>query len=405
MNPEVTMSVDERRKILQRVQARYRQASRQERSRILDALQPLTGLHRKSLIRLLAGDLERQPRTRQRGPTYGPKVRETIRLCAQALDYPCAERLKPVLVTTARHLARHGHLSLDADTEDALARVSVSTVRRIVGPVHRQPDRLARPPRPPRRRSATHQAVPIGRVPADIAEPGHLEVDTVHHAGPTTHGLYVVTLVWTDVATGWVVSRAMLGTSGRVARQAFAALKARLPFPIRRIHSDNGPEFLNALLLAWSQQHAIPWERGRPYHKTDQRFVEENNGSHIRAYIGHERLDTVAHVHALNRLYPLLDFYHNFFRPLLRRPQSQQARPTVATPWERLKATGLLAPRIQAWGEAVYTSWDLFALRQAIIEARSALWALPMADPSQPQEVAQTLHPSLPEPLFPLPPT
>jgi len=76
----------------------------------------------------------------------------------------------------------------------------------------------------------------------------------------------------------------------------------------------------------------------------------------------------------------------------------------VVTPWERLKATGILAPRIQAWGETVYTSWDLFALRQAIIEARSALWALPMADPSQPQEVAQTLHQPQPEPLFPLPP-
>jgi len=260
MNPEVSMSVDERRKILIRVQARYRQASRRARSRILDELQAITGLHRKSLIRLLRGDLRRKPRRRQRGPTYGPKVREAIRLCAQALDYPCAERLQPVLVTTACHLARHGHLRLDDETEAALARVSVSTVRRMVGPVRRQPDRLARPPRPPRRRSAAQRAVPIGRVPADISEPGHLEVDTVHHAGSSLQGLYVVTLVWTDVATGWVASRAMLGTSALAARHTFAALKTRLPFPIRRIHTDNGPEFLNALLVAWTQQHAIPLE-------------------------------------------------------------------------------------------------------------------------------------------------
>ena len=113
MNPEVSMSVDERRKILIRVQARYRQASRRVRSRMLDERQAITGLHRKSLIRLLRGDLRRKPRRRQRGPTYGLKVREAIRLCAQALDDPCAERLQPVLVATARHLARHGHLRLD----------------------------------------------------------------------------------------------------------------------------------------------------------------------------------------------------------------------------------------------------------------------------------------------------
>ncbi|NPA93749.1 MAG: transposase family protein [Chloroflexi bacterium] len=309
------MRIDERRKVLRRIQPRYGRASRKARSRMLDELQAITGLHRKSLIRLLRGDLRRKPRTRQRGPTDGPKVREAIRLWAQALDYPCAERLQPVRVPTAQHLARHGHLDLDAEAEAALARVSGCTVRRIVGPVRRQPDRLARPPALlGGGRRCTKRFPPTDRVPADVAEPGPLEVDTVHHAGPSTQGLYVVTRVWTDVATGWVASQAMLGTRGQAARHAFAALKARLPFPIRRIHTDNGPEFLNALLLAWAQQHAIPLERGRPYHKNDQRFVEENNGSHVRAYIGHGRPDTVAHVQALNRLYRRLDFYHNVFR-------------------------------------------------------------------------------------------
>jgi len=49
--------------------------------------------------------------------------------------------------------------------------------------------------------------------------------------------------------------------------------------------------------------------------------------------------------------------------------------------------------------------WDLFALRQVTLEARSALWALPLADPNQPQEVSQTLYRIPAEPIFPLPPT
>jgi hypothetical protein len=87
------MSIDERRKYLHKLQDRCWQALRQERSRMLDESEQVTGLHRKSLIRLLRSDLRRQPRARQRGPTCTPATQEATRQCAEALDYPCAERL------------------------------------------------------------------------------------------------------------------------------------------------------------------------------------------------------------------------------------------------------------------------------------------------------------------------
>jgi hypothetical protein len=61
MNPEEPMSIDERRKYLHKLQDRCWQALCQERSRMLDEIEQVTGLHRKSLIRLLRGDLRRQP--------------------------------------------------------------------------------------------------------------------------------------------------------------------------------------------------------------------------------------------------------------------------------------------------------------------------------------------------------
>lgn len=84
MNPEGPMSIDERRKYLHKMQTRYWQASRAERSRLLDEMCAVTGLHRKSIICLIRGDLRRKPRQRQRGFTYGTAVRDTIRLCAEA---------------------------------------------------------------------------------------------------------------------------------------------------------------------------------------------------------------------------------------------------------------------------------------------------------------------------------
>ena len=53
MATEDQMTVNERRKYLQLMKPRYQQAKRPERSRLLTDMQQVTGLHRKSLLRLL----------------------------------------------------------------------------------------------------------------------------------------------------------------------------------------------------------------------------------------------------------------------------------------------------------------------------------------------------------------
>jgi hypothetical protein len=383
------MSIDERRKYLHKMKPLYYQATRSQRSALLTEMQAVTGLHRKSLIRLLHSDLRRKQRRRQRGPTYTQATQEVIRQCAEALDYPCAERLQPVLLSTARSLARHGHLTLSEEVEAQLQKVSVSTVRRIVGPVRRQPARLAASRRPPRSRSAVARAVPQRILPAHPASPGTIEADTVVHQGGVAGGLFAYSLCWTDIFSGWVATRATLGNSALVMRDAFQALAACLPFPLQEVHTDNGLEFLNALILAFLQSRQVAFSRSRPYHKNDNRFVEENNGSHIRAYVGYGRLDSVAQVKALNALYALLDLYHNLFQPLMRR--QEDGTYTVATPLDRLL-------QAQVWDEATAQAWqqcrdqiDPFALRSRIADALNALEEAPSASPGQTEDVRQTL--------------
>ena len=50
----------------------------------------------------------------------------------------------------------------------------------------------------------------------------------------------------------------------------------RCPIPIREIHPDNGPEFMNHHLLQFFRDKAkgIKLSRSRPYQKNDNRFVE-----------------------------------------------------------------------------------------------------------------------------------
>ena len=79
---------------------------------MLTEMTAVTGLHRKSLLRLLYGPtLERAPqRPRVRRRHYGAAVADVVRVVWESLDYVCAERLTPALLPTAQQLAVFTHL-------------------------------------------------------------------------------------------------------------------------------------------------------------------------------------------------------------------------------------------------------------------------------------------------------
>src|SRR4030067_367597 len=80
MSADEKMTVNERRKVLKKVQTRYQRSSHQERSRLLDDPATVLGMHRKSVSRSLNGDLARRPRPRQRGRTYGLEAERAPRV-------------------------------------------------------------------------------------------------------------------------------------------------------------------------------------------------------------------------------------------------------------------------------------------------------------------------------------
>ncbi len=103
MPAEDEMTIDERRKYLKRMRERYWATDRLERGKLLTEIEAVTGLHRKSLIRLVRGStLERKPRRKSRGRTYGFEVEDAVRVVWESLDYVCAERLTPTLLQLGR---------------------------------------------------------------------------------------------------------------------------------------------------------------------------------------------------------------------------------------------------------------------------------------------------------------
>lgn len=394
------MNVDERRKYLHKMRIRYWQTTdKKGKGALLDEMATVTQLHRKSLLRLMHGDLARKPRRQQRGKVYGSDVQQVVKQIAHSLDYPCAERLQPNLVWVGKHLAAHGELTLPAGLERKLKMISVSTLKRLLPPSRQAAERIAHGQGSPKGRYAQRHAIPIRRIPWDETVPGHLEIDLVHHCGPSPAGQYVHTLQATDVATGWSECVALLGRSYLVIQNGFQRLEQRLPFPILEVHPDNGSEFINEVLLSCWRERVRPLNisRSRPYVKNDNRFVEENNFSQVRAYLGYNRLDTVAHTHLANQLYDQLWLYHNFFQPVLRLKEKhwhegccQRIYHPAAPPLDRLLCTRLLPPPQQAVLLARRQSINPVAVRTQIHNLLDQIFALPTAD-GAPQDVRLTL--------------
>lgn len=410
MTTDDAMTLNERNKYLRNVQARYQQATtRVAKSALLDEAQSVTSLGRNYLIQKLGQPIHRRARKQERGRSYGPEVDAALVKIAQAQGHICAERLVGYLVETADNLARYGALRLAGQLRERLARISVSTLRR----------HLASQPTTPRARSVSavpntlQRAIPVRRIPWDVAEPGHCEVDLVHHGGPEPRGQYGYTLQLVDVATGWSGRRAILGRSYVVVADAFYSLFEQFPFPIRELHVDNGGEFLNELLLRFLQQFypRITISRSAPGQPNDNRFVEQKNATLVRAFLGDWRLDTVTQIRYLNTLYLLLSDYYNLWQPVMHQVAKERLATTPERPaythrqhdrprppLERLcDAHAVSADVIQAL-RTRQQAIDLLTFRERLDQRLAHLFTYPHAQDGRPENVFETL--AYPE-LFP----
>jgi hypothetical protein len=409
MSNEDKMNIDERRKYLRRMKKRYVQADRKEQGRLLDEMEAVTELHRKSLIRLMNGSLEREPRQRQRGRTYGSEVSYALSVIAESFDYLCAERLTPNLVWMANHLVTHDELEVSPPLLEKLDQISISTVQRILARIPRDKPRLPR--KGPQHTRKLTKGIPMRRIPWNEQQPGHCETDLVHHCGPRASGEYMCTVQVLDVATGWSELRAVLGRSYLVMEDAFRYILTRLPFLLLELHPDNGSEFFNHHLLCFFEDlvQGVTLSRSRPYHKNDNRFVEQKNSSLVRAYLGDDRLDTVAQTIAVNQLYDKVWIYYNLLQPVMRLSEKivtpvegQLARvkrryDQARTPFDRLCQTTAITRERREQLEALRDRTNPRQLRQEIYDQIEYIFSLPNAVPDQVENVYLTLttHPDL----------
>ena len=115
------ISKQARGEIIEALRQRYRGASKQEKTKILDELVAVAGCHRKHAIRLLTNDCdppsEARPVSRR---IYDEAVREALIILWEAADRICGKRLKAVLPSLVDAMERHDHLDLEPFVRERL---------------------------------------------------------------------------------------------------------------------------------------------------------------------------------------------------------------------------------------------------------------------------------------------
>jgi len=315
-----SMSIDARFEYLRAMQERYQKSDRTEKGRLLDEMESVTRLSRKHLVAQMNNpDLRRRARGKERRREYGDDVSRAITIIADTLDWICAERLQPALGEMAECLISWGELETSADVLAKLNRISTSTVGRILSDI-RPSQRLPRAHPGRRAENSVQQAVPVSIIPWDEPEPGHFEVDLVHHGSPGEDGQLIYTMQFIDVLTGWSERFAIMGHSFKTIWRTIKKFQEICPIPVREIHSDNGSEFINQPLISVFGQELVNvlQTRGRPRHPNDNRMVEQKNSTLVRAYFEYMYLHTLEQLQAMNEIYEEMRIYYNLFQPVLR---------------------------------------------------------------------------------------
>ena len=389
---------------------RYRQGSKKVKRQILDEFCETTGYSRgyarfvlrnhgrQVLLRsgkVVVGDA-RQRQQRLKPRYYDEPVVQALIKLWQLLNYLCGKRLVAIMPELIAKLEQFGELRLTPLTKQKLLRISAASIDRLLQPERRKQQVRGRSHTKPG--TLLKHQIPIRTFAEwDEAQPGFAEIDLVAHDGGLALGDYCQTLDLTDICTGWTETEAVPNKAQVWVFEAIQTIRARLPFPLRGLDSDNGSEFVNKELLRYCQKERITFTRARPYRKNDNCYVEQKNYSVVRQTVGYQRFDTAAELIVLKQLYATLRLYTNFFQPTMKLKNKERFGSRVKksyqapqTPYQRVLACAEVTVADKKKLQRQYQSLNPAALKRQLDKYRKELFRL--AAKQRPLKLKRHLH-------------
>ena len=313
------MSPKSKQEYFEALHRHYKEASRKEKTIIIDECCAICGYHRKHAIRRFRGYKRfTKPKPKKRGkPAVYNKdaIIKPLKQIWLTANLPCSKRLKAILPLWLPKYNEHfGQLTEEVNI--ALLAISPATIDRILKSVRIQYQKRGKSTTKPG--TLLRKQIPINTNQWDESRPGFLEADTVAHCGDSLMGMFAYTIDFVDIATGWTEQRAVWGKGEKGVLEQIKDVERMLPFPLLGFDSDNGGEFLNYHLFRHFTQRKQPisFTRSRAYHKDDNAHIEQKNWTHVRQWLGYQRLDNPKVVPLMNNLYRNeWRYFHNFFLP------------------------------------------------------------------------------------------
>ena len=124
--------------------------------------------------------------------------------------------------------------------------------------------------------------------------------------------------------------------------------------------------------------------RSRPYRKNDNCYVEQKNLTHVRQFIGYDRIENQNATRMLNEIYrdlwcPFLNFFMPTFK-LVRKERIgsriKKTYETPRTPYERILASEAVSAPIKEALRLRYEALDPIELKMAIEEKLKLLMGI-----------------------------
>ena len=396
------LTMREKKVLTAEIQNRYNKANKKAKAGILDEFTATTGYNRNyaaRILRLKVGKVigytkmggkkikyvigKRKKKKYKKPRIYTYDVFLALRKIWVIFDFICGKRLAPFMAEAVEKLKKHKELKTTNEVSKKLMTISASTIDRLLKK-EKDKFRLGKGKSGTKPGTLLKNQIPI-RTFADWDDAilGFTEVDLVGHDGGNVSGDYIQSLNFTDIATCWDITAACINKAQVHVFKALRAIISRFPFIIAGIDSDNGSEFINAIMLRYCEENEITFTRSRPYKKNDSCYVEQKNYSVVRRNVGYSRYDTEEELSLLNELYIYLDHYTNYFQPALKLVSKTRVGSKVTkkydearTPFRRVLESKYINDKIKERLKIQYDSLNPVDLKRKISKLQDKLLKL-----------------------------
>ena len=363
-------------------------ANKQRKSEILDIVEELTKMNRKSIIRKFkklqfTDNVSKKSMSSVLGR---PRIYDNYDILAlkkiwEVSDKVCGELLYPMISEYILQCKKYDNWEFSIEIEDKLKMMSKSTVKRKTVEFYKKDKSNFRKGVSTTKPSSIKNLIPIKSESWFKSKIGDGQLDTVVHCGDSLSGEMAYTLNFTDFKTYWIGLRAQMSKGQHATVTGLIHIKDnQLPFSMLSIHPDTGSEFINWHMKSICDELNINMTRSRPGHCNDNMCVEERNGHVIRKKIGYIRIDCDEAVVVLNEYYDNLCLLSNHFIAVRRTKEKvriksryQRKYEEAKTPYQRVMKSNDVSDEQKRNLKRIHDSLNIFELQDNMKELLSKL--------------------------------